>query len=208
VAQLLSKAAFDLGGFGIRDPDTGDPIRTGDVIPEPAVDHASGKLYAVWQDSRFSNGGNFSDLALLADGVAFSESTDGGFTWSTPIKINKTPNTIPIGEQQAFTPAIHVAADGTVGVTYYDFRNHVPNTPALETDYFIVQCSGSCTDPASWAETRITTTSFNMRNAPVSRGLFTGDYEGLTAIGNDFVPVVVEAGTTAGTSAAFSALVP
>jgi hypothetical protein len=207
VAQLLSKAGFDPGGFGVRDPDTGAPLRTGDIIPEPAVDHGSGKLYAVWQDSRFSNGGDFSNLALLADAVAFSQSTDGGFTWSAPIKINKTPTNIGIGEQQAFTPAIHVAADGTIGVTYYDFRNHVPSTPTLDTDTFIVHChpsTGSCTDPANWSETRITPTSFNMRNAPVARGFFTGDYEGLATIGNEFRPVFVEAGAAAGTSAAFS----
>jgi hypothetical protein len=207
VAQLLSKAAFDPGGFGIRDPDTGEPLRTGDIIPEPAVDPRSGVLYAVWQDSRFSNGGDFSSLALLADAVAFSQSSDGGLTWSAPIKINKTPTDLRIGDQQAFTPAIHVAADGTVGVTYYDFRNNDSATTALETDYFIVHChpsAGSCTDPASWSETRITATSFDMRNAPVARGFFTGDYQGLTSIRSEFRPVFVQAGTTKGTSAAFS----
>ncbi len=207
VAQLLSKAAFDPGGFGVRDPDTGAPLRTGDIIPEPAVDHASGALYAVWQDSRFSNGGDFSNLNLLADAIAFSQSTDGGFTWSAPIKINKTPTGISIGDQQAFTPAIRVAADGTIGVTYYDFRNNVPGTLALETDYFIVHChaaTSACTDPANWTETQITPTSFDMRNAPVARGFFTGDYEGLAVAGNEFIPVFVQAGTSAGTSAAYT----
>jgi hypothetical protein len=207
VAQLLSKAAFDPGGVGVRDPDTQEPLRTGDIIPEAAVDPVSGTLYAVWQDSRFSNGGDFSNLALLADAVAFSQSTDGGFTWSTPIKINKTPTSIRIGDQQAFTPAIRVASDGTIGVTYYDFRNNDAGTTALETDYFIVHChpsTSSCTDPASWSETQITRTSFDMRNAPVARGFFTGDYEGLAAIGTEFRPVFVEAGETKGTSAASS----
>src|SRR5262245_45315856 len=95
-AQILTKAAFDPQQTGVSDPDTGDLVRTGDVIPEMAVDRnptspGFGNLYAVWQDSRFSNGGDFSDLALLIDEVAFSRSTDGGFTWSPPIKINKTP---------------------------------------------------------------------------------------------------------------------
>ncbi len=216
VAQMLTKAAFDPDGSGVKDPDVPDSpnhqpenrVRTGDIIPEPAVDPTSGTLYAVWQDSRFSNGGDFSNLAKLADAIAFSQSTDGGFTWSAPIKINKTPTDIPIGNQQAFTPAIHVAADGTVGVTYYDFRNNTPDPTTLPTDYFIVHChaaTSSCTDPASWTEeTRITTDSFDMRNAPVARGFFTGDYEGLAAIGNEFRPVFVQAGGTAGTSAAWS----
>jgi hypothetical protein len=207
VAQLLSKAAFDPGGIGIRDPDTSEPLRTGDIIPEPAVDPASGALYVVWQDSRFSNGGDFSNLSLLADAVAFSQSTDGGLTWSAPVKINKTPTNIRIGDQQAFTPAIQVAADGTIGVTYYDLRNNDPATLALETDVFIVHChpaAGSCTDPSHWTETRITPSSFDMRNAPFARGYFTGDYEGLATIGSEFRPVFVVAGTSKGSSLAES----
>ena len=36
-------------------PQTGAcPIRGGDLIPDVAVDPANGKLYAVWQDARFS----------------------------------------------------------------------------------------------------------------------------------------------------------
>ena len=48
--------------------------------------------------------------------------TDGGRTWSTPVRIS-THN-----ETQAFTPAIRVDAQGNIGVTYYDFRNDNPNT--------------------------------------------------------------------------------
>ena len=48
---------------GIVDPETGDPVRTGDIIPDVAVDPASGALYAVWQDSRFS-GGQFDSIAF------------------------------------------------------------------------------------------------------------------------------------------------
>jgi len=95
---------------GITDPQTGDPVRTGDIIPDVAVDPASGAVYAVWQDSRFS-GGQF-------DSIAFSQSWDGGLTWSTPIKVNLTPGDLPAGDQQAFTASVHVAADGTIGVTY------------------------------------------------------------------------------------------
>jgi hypothetical protein len=58
--------------------------------------------------------------------------------------------------------------------------------------------------PSAWTETRLTEASFNMENAPVARGFFTGDYEGLAVAGNQFRPVFVQAGGTAGTSAAFS----
>jgi hypothetical protein len=216
-AQLLTKAAFDPDQSGVRDPDTGALVRTGDIIPEIAVDRnptspGFGNLYVVWQDARFSNDGDFSSLSLLIDEIAFSRSTDGGFTWSPPIKINKTPTNIPLGNRQAFLPAIRVAADGTIGVTYYDFRNNTADPTTLPTDYFLVHChpsaTVSCTASADWAdESRLTAASFDMRKAPFARGFFLGDYEGLAVVGNDFRPVFVQSGASAGTSNAFSTAV-
>ncbi len=198
VAELLSRAVFDPQMTGVRDPDTGKRIRTGDIIPEIAVDHKNGNLYVVWQDSRFSG--------FVNDSIAFSMSTDGGFTWSPPVQINQTPTNIRLRDQQAFTPAVRVAADGTVGVTYYDFRFTIPcpivnGTPncsgiPLKTDAFLVTCHAACADPGSWAgnETRLTPTSFDMRRAAVARGFFVGDYEGLATVGNKFHPFFVQSG--------------
>jgi hypothetical protein len=176
-----------LGTIGNFDPETGDPVRTGDIIPDVAVDgttasSTSGRLYAVWQDARF-NGGR-------ADAIAFSQSLDGGLTWSDPIKVNKTPTGIPIGNQQAFTGSVDVSADGTVAVTYYDFRNNTPETP-LPTDYWIVHCHPTsptaCADSSNWVnELRLTDASFDMRQAPNAGGFFTGDYEGLANAGTAF----------------------
>ena len=185
--------------IGVTDPQTGDPVRTGDIIPDVAVDPASGALYAVWQDSRFS-GGQF-------DSIAFSQSRDGGLTWSTPIKVNLTPGAEPAGDQQAFTASVHAAADGTIGVTYYDFRN---NTPAatLETDYFLVHCHPTtptaCTNAANWGdEAQLTDASFDMRTAPFALGFFTGDYEGLSNVGNAFTPFFSQTHGTDPSSAFF-----
>jgi hypothetical protein len=189
-AKMLPRTLFTPPPFiGVYDPETGDPVRTEDVIPEVAVDGNNGNLYAVWQDSRFSNNGSFSDPNLLIDEIAFAQSTDGGFTWSTPIKINKTPTNIALGNRQAFIPSVDVAADGTIAVTYYDFRNNDSGVD-LKTDYFVVHChpSAGCTSPGNWGnEIRLTNTSFDMRQAPFARGFFVGDYEGLASDGNDFV---------------------
>jgi len=188
-AKMLPRFLFVPGCCGIYDPETNDPVRTEDIIPEVAVDPNNGNLYAVWQDARFSNNRNFSNASLLIDEVAFSMSTDGGFTWSTPVKINKTPTNIALGNRQAFTPSVDVSADGTVSVTYYDFRNNDSGAD-LKTDYFIVHChpSSDCANPANWGnEIRLTNASFDMRQAPLARGFFVGDYEGLASNGNDFV---------------------
>ncbi len=47
----------------------------------------------------------------------------------------------------------------------------------------------------SWkSETRVTPTSFDMSKAPVARGFFVGDYEGLAAVGNSFRPFFAQSG--------------
>src|SRR6266571_1816160 len=120
----------------------------------------------------------------LVDDVAFSKSTDGGRTWSTPIKVNQTP--VPVA---AFTPSVEVAADGTVSVSYYDFRNNTPAPGAL-TDAFLAH---SHDGGATWAENRLTPTSFDIEQAPVARGYFLGDYEGLTSAGATLMPFFIQA---------------
>lgn len=170
-ASWSSKATIidKLQTVGVTIPDSGDPVRTGDIIPEIAVDHNNGNLYVVWQDARFSDG--------AYDEVAFSMSTDGGSTWSNTMKVNKSHGFA------AFTPSVRVSSDGTVGVTYYAFTNG-----SGMTDYYLVTCSSDCGDPAKWGnETRVTKDSFDMTQAPNARGFFTGDYEGLATNSGDFL---------------------
>jgi hypothetical protein len=172
-----------LQAIGVTDPETGEAVRTGDIIPDVAVNPDNGRLYAVWQDARFSGFQN--------DSIAFSQSLDGGLTWTDPIKVNATPTSVAAGNQQAFTASVDVAEDGTIAATYYDFRNNTAEAD-LKTDYFVVHCHPaaptSCTSPANWVnEVRLTDTSFDMRQAPLTTtGFFTGDYEGLASAGTDF----------------------
>ncbi len=160
----------------VTDPDTGQPVRTGDIIPEIAVDPDNGNLYTVWQDGRFND--NFSH-------IAFSMSKDGGLTWTDPIRIDKTPDNI-----SAFTPSIHVITDGTIGVTYYDFRNNTQGA-GLPTDYWLVHCHGTCTSPANWSENHIAG-PFDMETAPLARGFFVGDYQGLSDVSSSFLTFFVQ----------------
>jgi hypothetical protein len=170
------------------DPDTGQPVRSSGDLAAFAIDRHNGSLYAAWQDGRFSSGA-YSDIAL-------SQSTDGGLTWSAPIKINKTPTNLSDANRQAFTPAITVAPDGTIAVSYYDFRNNTPASGAL-TDAWMIHCkpapSKPATDPANWGgEVRLTNASFDIKRAPDANGLFLGDYEGLWTSGYDFVSIFAQ----------------
>jgi len=181
IAASLERGAFD--------PDTGRPIRAEGGIPEMAIDHHNGNIYLVWQDTRFSG----------VDEVALSMSSDGGFTWSAPIKVNQTPRNPNPADEQAFVPSVRVADDGTVAVTYYDFRNNTP-APGVPTDYWAAFChpsSGtSCASAANWGgEVRLSSASFDVEQAPAARGpfgFFLGDYEGLASSGNDFRPVFIQ----------------
>jgi Neuraminidase (sialidase) len=171
---------------GPTDPDNGQAIRGGE-LPDFAVDPANGTLYTAWED----------DVPVPGVGsIFFAQSTDGGNTWSQPVKINRTPTSIPPGNQTAFTPTVKVAANGVVGVTYYDLRNNTAD-PGLPTDAWLVRCSAGCTTAASWKETHVAG-PFDEEQAPVAVGYFLGDYEGMVTLHNAFAPFFTQAVTRAG----------
>jgi hypothetical protein len=109
-------------------------------------------------------------------------------TWSKPIAVNQTPTEIPSLDQQAFIPTVQVAADGTVGVSYYDFRFNQQG-PDLPTDYWFVPGTPDGSGGVTWGdELRLTDTSFNFEDAPFSvYGKFVGDYQGRASAGNDML---------------------
>jgi len=163
VAQSLAR--------GARVPETGTPIRDGSNLGSIAM-AKSGALFVTWQDARFSGGAR--------DGIAFSRSLDGGFTWSPPVQINSAPAV------QAILPTVTVRDDGLIGVTYYDFRNHVLGMPTLATDYWLT----TSIDGTTWNESHVAG-PFDFTTAPFAEGLFLGDYQALTSIGSTFVPFYV-----------------
>lgn len=164
-----------LESIGVVDPETQKPLRTGDIIPDIAVNPNTGALYVVWQDARFSGG--------KRDGIVLSRSLDNGLTWSRPTRVNSVP------QVQAFTAAVDVTSNGTVGVTYYDFRNNTSNPNTLPTNYWLAT---SRNGGRTWSETSLAA-PFDMTTAPVARGYFVGDYEGLAHIGSSFVSLFVQA---------------
>jgi BNR repeat-like domain len=166
------KIADDFG-IGATDPENGTAIRDGAGIGSIAVGK-NGELYVTWADSRFSKGER--------DGIAFTRSLDGGLTWAAPTQINR------VRKVQAFTPIVHVRQDGTIGITHYDLRSNTANPATLPTDYWLLRSKDG---GKTWRESRVTG-PFDLATAPVARGLFLGDYQGLTSIGPIFVPFYVQ----------------
>jgi BNR repeat-like domain len=158
---------------GVSDPKSKHPIRTGSVVPNVAVDRTSGAIYIAWEDARFSG--------LARDGIALSKSIDGGLKWSDPVQVNGAPNS------PAFTPGIAVAANGTVGVSYYDLRN---DNPADASHLLVTQWLATSADGGATFSESPVTGPFDVRNAPLVDGqaYFLGDYQGLTHDGTGFVP--------------------
>ena len=161
-----------LGTALLTNPDIPQPsslnqtIRAGDYLPDVAVDHTTGALYMVFAD----------DIGGGVNHVMLTRSTDGGKRWSTPVDVTKTNP-----QNHAFNGTVEVTADGTVGVLYYDLRG---NTPAagVPTDVWLTH---SHDGGRTWTEEQHVYGPFDMENAPVARGWFLGDYQGMAAISND-----------------------
>ena len=158
-------------GIGTRDPETGAAIRDSGFLGQISVG-PQGQLYVVWQDARFSNGAR--------DAIAFSRSTDGGLTWSLPVRVNADASV------QGLIPSVNARADGTIGVSYFDMRSNTADPATLLTDYWLA----TSRDGVNWTDRRISA-AFDLAVAPVARGLFLGDYMGLVSAGSNFYPLYV-----------------
>lgn len=148
----------------------GQAVRTGDVIADIAIgsDQATepAKLYMVWQDGRFKNNG--------LSGIAFATSTDGGTTWTTPIRVDTATTA-------AFNAAVDVDSTGRVAVVYYAFDEG--QTTSANAKVYARTLSA---DGTTWSDATALTGSFDAKKAPIARGHFLGDYIGLTHAGTTF----------------------
>jgi hypothetical protein len=172
VAEMLT--------VGAEDPESGIPVRSGGILGSIAV-APGGDLWLTWQDSRFSGVPccvTPQNPPAPVDSIVLARSTDGGLTWGAPVLVPADP------QVQAFTPTVHVADDGTIGVTYYDFRDDPGNDGYALTSYWLATSED---DGVTWTERRISG-PFDLRIAPNALGLFVGDYEGLRSSGSNFVP--------------------
>ena len=101
-------------------------------------------------------------------------------SWTAPASIN--------GDQsvEAFEPGVHVRPDGTISVMYYDFRNNTSDANTLPTILWLAHS----TDATTWHEGAVAG-PFDLDTAPNAQGLFVGDYQGLSSMGNVIEPFFV-----------------
>ncbi len=207
ISPLLTAFVFDPNNVDPRTNKPPAPIRTGDILPEPAIDPETGDLYVVWQDARFSG----------HDEIAISSSHDGGATWTSPKRVSSPTGT------QAFTASVAVTDSGTpgvagmVGVSYYQFGatalGSEPTTLLLKKFDRSAVTSGGPGSIDSGVAAVAVGGPFNMLDAPFASGYFTGDYEALQAVGSgataSFDPVFVAGACgTALTCSALTSVTP
>jgi hypothetical protein len=167
---------------GVIDPNTGKPARVGDGLQEVAVD-GSGNLYAVWESSTNWEKNVKQGVGTFDNEVMFTASSDHGVSWSAPRAI-VGPSTLPI-----FTPTIAINSSGKIAVTYYDSHNlSSNNTTTWPIDYQVIYSGNGGT---SFGAPQHVAGPFDLMSAPVARGFFLGDYEGLQSTGSGFIALFV-----------------
>ncbi|MFN2607913.1 MAG: cell wall-binding repeat-containing protein [Acidimicrobiales bacterium] len=141
--------------------------------PRMAVDAKSGALYVVY------SGFNFGDLDVI-----LQRSTDGGATWSPPLRVNDDPKGNGVRQ---LTPQVFVAPNGRVDVEWMDTRATYPSPivpkPAGSGDiYYASSTDGGATFSAN---RRISDRSMNLDDGLLGRiGTYTW-YGPAEAAGND-----------------------
>jgi photosystem II stability/assembly factor-like uncharacterized protein len=121
-------------------------VKAGPGLASAAVDPATGGMYVTWPDSRWDFG--------KVNAIAMASSADDGQTWTRPVRISQDQFL------QAFTPSVTVTAEGTIAVSYYQYR-----TPRIAARY-LATCR-----PLRTLTCRVSELAapFNVRQAPQGR---------------------------------------
>ncbi len=126
----------------------------------------NGTIYINWTDQR--NGTGDTDVWLI-------KSTDGGQTFTSPIRVNNDPS----GKQQFLTWMTIDQTNGYVYCIFYDRRNYA--TTSQQTDVYLAR---SIDGGNTFTNYKINQTSF----VP-SPSVFFGDYIGISATNNIVRPI-------------------
>jgi hypothetical protein len=143
-------------------------------------------VYAAWNDlsgetgcTTPSNEPGTNAASTCKTRLWFTRSTDGGATWSAPVKIN---NQTSLNDQ--FNPWLAVDSNsGRVGIMYYD----TVGDATRKTTNVWYQSSGD--GGATWsAPLKVTTATTNETTAGSDSGNQYGDYNGMTGFLGNFFP--------------------
>jgi hypothetical protein len=157
VSDIGGGWAYDIPGIYRAN---GLPVTTCDTSGGPY----HGTIYINWSDQRY--GEDDTDIWMV-------KSTDGGDTWTVPMRINDDPP----GKQQFFTWMAVDQTNGNLWFVFYDRRNYENSS----TDVYMALSTDGGT----------TITNFCVSETPFipSSNVFFGDYTNITAHNNIVRPI-------------------
>jgi hypothetical protein len=128
----VARSTDDARTFGPFLPITTVTIPPGEVYPNTrfrsgiaenfaASPTYAGHLYLTYED--------WDPVVGQAD-VKFTQSTDGGATWTTPVVVNDNVDAPGVPTDQ-FQPSVAAGPGGAVAVAFYDRRRACPNDPSV-----------------------------------------------------------------------------
>jgi hypothetical protein len=165
------------------------PVRITTVPQNPIVDPDTGKsqydfccLFGAATGRHGAAYLGYTKVAGTHSGrVVVVRSQNGGRRWGRP-------RTVVRVRAQVLEPAVAVARDGTVGVTWYDFRNDRPGDGALTTDYWFAYSR----DGGKRWHHRHLAGPFDLRTSRRS-GRPLGVYQGLAGLRHSFAATFIQA---------------
>lgn len=168
-----------------RPPPTanGFPFIEGGEANVPQIATApDGTLYAVWQQHMPTGSHPYGDTLIHV-----ARSTDLGSTWST-VETMQIPAPVQL-------PKVAVASDGTVGVSFSDFRADVWGPTDGNELRTVLWLRYSRDRGENWTELRLAG-PYDMRQAPLDSGglrYMLGDYVGMVGLTRGFGVLVAVA---------------
>jgi hypothetical protein len=151
-------------------------------LPSLAVDRSgaatNGNVYVAWHDGRNLQVLDFASGVYRYADVLISRSSDGGVTWSPPVKVNTNNEPLANGRgSDQYQPGAAVDERGQVAVCWYDRR--------LDSSNFLIDrfCGVSADAGATWKNTRRSSPSWEPIHATdvFVNPFYLGDYDSLAS---------------------------
>ncbi|MBN8546878.1 MAG: T9SS type A sorting domain-containing protein [Ignavibacteria bacterium] len=163
--------AYQAANFGIRGNLKPTSIRVSS-FPSMAVDRSNGpgrgNIYIVWPQKGVAPAGSDPDIVMI-------KSTDGGTTWSTPVRVNNDP--INNARDQYYPWATVDQTTGHVYSVWYDSRD-------MSNDSATVYMGRSMDFGSTFENIKISDSKFKPKAISGLAGGYQGDYIGIAAKDN------------------------
>jgi hypothetical protein len=182
-ATFTTIRAYDHVNFGIRGNLSSKGSMRVNSFPSMAVDRSGGpndgNIYICWPQRNVAPAGSDPDVVLIT-------STDGGATWSAPVRVNDDP--LNNGKDQIFPWCTVDQTTGQLLVVFYDSRN-VTNNKAE------VYMAGSFDGGNTFNNFLVSDQSFVFGPINGFAGGYGGDYIGVAAVNDVAYPFWMDSRT-------------